>query len=179
MENYRTNIKGTVVKSVKLMTTSIAFSFLVVPISHAISANETGSANILAPLNLSSNTELRFGDVSPDLVQTGTVEVQTDGNRVCSSTITCFDTSPTGAASFSVTGYDGAMYDISIPATIVLNGSETAIGHSMTATLVGSKASGTLVSGSDSFTIGGTLTVGVDQEPGTYEASFIVSIQYQ
>ena len=71
------------------------------------------------------------------------------------------------------------MYDIVVPSTINLEGADTADGHSMTATLVASKTTGILTGGSDSFSVGGTLTVGADQAPGSYAASFLVSIQYQ
>jgi hypothetical protein len=35
------------------------------------------------------------------------------------------------------------------------------------------------VTGQSSFTVGGTLTVGANQVPGTYAGSFTVSVEYQ
>ena len=154
-------------------------AFVAAPLAHAGSAGETGTANIVAPLNVTSGSELDFGDVAPDLSAAGTVEIQTDGTKVCGNGITCFDTTPATVATFSVSGFDGSVYNIVIPSTIDLEGTDTADGHSMTATLVASKSTGILTGGSDSFSVGGTLTVGADQAPGSYAASFLVSIQYQ
>jgi hypothetical protein len=43
----------------------------------------------------------------------------------------------------------------------------------------GSKSGGQLLSGEDSFTVGGTLDVGVRQEAGKYVGSFTVAVEYQ
>ena len=42
-----------------------------------------------------------------------------------------------------------------------------------------SKSSGTLVSGSDSFTVGGTLDVTANQPTGEYTGTFTVAVEYQ
>lgn len=43
----------------------------------------------------------------------------------------------------------------------------------------GSKANGTLTSGADSFTVGGTLDVAANQAAGEYTGTFTVTVEYQ
>lgn len=166
-------------KNVKLLVATAMMAIIAAPAAHAVSKNGQGSANIVAPLNFVNTAGLRFGDIAPHLTQAGTVEIETDDNKICGTNLTCFATSPTGAAAFDVTGYADAVYDISVPASVTLNGTGSAGGSNMTATLVGSKASGTLTLGTDSFTVGGTLSVGADQTVGPYAGTFVVSISYQ
>lgn len=168
-------------KNVKIFaaTASIVALLGAPTVAHAVAQNATASAKIVAPLLISNTAGLRFGDIAPHLSNSGTVEIETDSDKVCDANLTCFTTSPTGAAAYTVTGYADAVYDISVPASVTLNGSGSSAGQSMTATLVGSKASGTLVSGTDNFTVGGTLTVGANQAVGDYSGTYIVTVTYQ
>lgn len=166
-------------KNVKYIAAAALLALVASPAAHAVTADGTGTANIVAPLAIANTAGLRFGDIAPDVNNSGTVEIETDDDKVCAANLTCFNTSPTGAAAFDVTGADGVSYDITVPANVTLAGAGTAAGQNMTATLVGSKASGTLASGADSFTVGGTLTVGANQTVGAYSGTFTVTVEYQ
>lgn len=149
------------------------------PPALAVTNDGTAGTNIVAPIALNYMAGLRFGDFASHPTQSGTIEIQTDSTKVCSSNLTCFGTSPTGAGTFTVTGADGASYNITVPASVTIIGSGAAAGQSMTATLTGSKTSGTLTSGSDEFTVGGTLTVSANQAVGVYSSMFTVTVEYQ
>ena len=166
-------------KNLKLAFAALAIASLSTPLAHATTADGTGSANIVAPLALSNTAGLRYGDSAPTVSSSGVVTIETDDNQVCGTGLTCFTTSPIGAAAFAVTGFEDAMYDITVPADVTLNGTGSASGESMLATLTGSKASGTLTSGADSFTVGGALTVGANQAVGAYSGTFTVTVEYQ
>ena len=166
-------------KNVKYIVAAAMVAALSAPAAYAVTADGTATANIVAPLAVNNTAGLRFGDIAPNATQSGTVQIQTDDTKVCASELTCFTTSPTGAAAFSVSGHSGAVYDITVPANVTLAGTGSAAGQNMTATLIGSKANGTLTAGSDSFTVGGTLTVGANQTVGSYSGTFTVTVEYQ
>lgn len=166
-------------KNFKLALSAIAILAVSAPLSHAVTADGTGSANIVAPLSISNTEGLRFGDIAPSVTNSGVVTIGTDDSQVCAAGLTCFSTAPVGAAAFTVTGFENAVYDITVPADVTLNGTGSAAGQSMTASLNGSKASGTLTSGTDSFTVGGALTVGANQTVGAYSGTFTVTVEYQ
>jgi hypothetical protein len=76
-----------------------------------------------------------------------------------------------------VTGEADAFYTISLPKEIkIVNDKGTAM---LVSDFNGSKAGGQLLKGEDSFTVGGTLDVGVRQEAGKYTGSFTVAVEYQ
>jgi hypothetical protein len=89
--------------------------------------------------------------------------------------------SAASAAQFSVTGTAGAVYGISLPAndTVALSDGN---GHSMALNGFASSpaARGTLsVGGTQSLSVGATLTVGAAQAPGSYTGSFDVIVNYE
>ncbi len=166
-------------KNLKLALAAMAIAAVSAPIAHAVTADGTGTANIVAPLAISNSAGLRFGDIAPNVSAAGVVTIATDDTKTCAAALTCFTTSTTGAAAFTVSGFSGAAYDITVPATVQLDGQGPATGQSMSASLTGSKASGTLVGGTDSFTVGGALTVGANQAVGAYSGTFTVTVEYQ
>ena len=76
-----------------------------------------------------------------------------------------------------MTGEADAFYTIALPKEIkIVNDNGTAMRVS---DFNGSKSNGQLLKGEDSFTVGGTLDVGVRQEAGKYTGSFTVAVEYQ
>ena len=145
----------------------------------ALSTQNDGSANIVAPLNIFKIRDLQFGDIAPSLTQAGTVQVGAWSNQTCSAALTCFSTSPVTNTKYRVEGAADAVYTISVPSDVTLNGSGTASGENMSATLAPQKSTGTLDSGVDLFWIGGTLSVGANQAVGDYSGTFTVTVEYQ
>lgn len=144
--------------------------------AQAQSADAGAGAKIIAPLEISNVTDLYFGTIAPSTTVADTVTVLADGSRKCGPALTCLTANHTAAA-FEVTGEADAFYTISLPKEIkIVNENGTAM---RVADFSGSKSNGQLLNGEDSFTVGGTLDVGVRQEAGNYKGSFTVAVEYQ
>lgn len=147
--------------------------------AQSASASATGSATILTPITLTKKTNLNFGSMTSS-ASSGTCVLSTDGTRSATGGVTLLATAPVAAnASFSVGGAAGATYTITLPETIAV----TAGTNSMTIdTWTAKAASGTTAtiadSGTDTFTLGGTLNVDANQAAGTYTGNFSVSVAY-
>ena len=143
--------------------------------AHAATADASAGAKIVAPLQVSKSTDLYFGTIAPSLASADTVLVGADGSRSCGPQLTCLTADHT-AASFQVTGEMDASYTITLPGTIQL---ANPAGDTMDVyDFAGSKASGLLAGGTDSFSVGGTLGVNAAQPAGGYTGSFTVAGEY-
>lgn len=133
-------------------------------------------AKIVAPLEIENTAALYFGTVAPSLTDDDTVAVKADGSKVCGAELSCLTDDHT-AAEFAVTGANGQSYTITLPREAkIANGD----GDEMEITnFAGSKASGTLSGGKDSFTVGGILNVAAKQPEGDYKGTFVVTVEYQ
>ncbi|MCI5043249.1 MAG: DUF4402 domain-containing protein [Aquisalinus sp.] len=161
----------------KLTKLSAAVAVIAMSIGQASAADVdvSAGAKIIAPLQLSNATALYFGTIAPSLTDADTVVVSPSGAKTCGVELTCLSDDHT-AAQFNVTGEPNRSYTIQLPDTIqISNGSETMTVDSFT----GSKAAGTLASGTDSFSVGGTLEVAANQASGEYTGTFVVSVEYQ
>jgi hypothetical protein len=142
----------------------------------AATADAGAGAKIIAPLEITRTADLYFGTIAPSTTQVDQVLVDSAGNRKCGPALTCLTNDHTAAA-FAVTGEADAFYTISLPSKIdIVNAKGTAM---LVSNFEGSKARGQLLKGEDSFTVGGTLDVGVRQEAGNYKGSFTVAVEYQ
>ena len=158
----------------RIAVTAIA-ALVAIP-SYAADVSSSAGADIIAPLQITNSAALYFGTIAPSLTTADQVVVTSSGTRSCGSELTCVTADHT-AAGFSVTGEADYVYNITLPTSIsISNGG----GGSMTVdTFTGSKASGTLVSGSDTFNVGGTLSVTANQPTGEYTGTFSVTVEYQ
>ena len=144
--------------------------------AQAASVDAGAGAKIIAPLEITKKTDLYFGTIAPSLTQADEVTVAADGSRQCGPALTCLTADHTAAA-FSVTGEADAVYTVSLPSGIeISNGNGDAM---KVYDFAASKDSGTLVSGSDSFTVGGKLAVAALQPAGQYTGTFTVAVEYQ
>ena len=144
--------------------------------ANAQSADAGAGAKIIAPLEISKVDELYFGTIAPSTTVADTVIVMADGSRECGPALTCLTDDHTAAA-FAVTGEADEFYTISLPKEIKIFSED---GKEMTVnSFKGSKSGGQLIKGEDSFTVGGTLEVGVRQEAGRYKGFFTVAVEYQ
>ncbi|MEL6257456.1 MAG: DUF4402 domain-containing protein [Pseudomonadota bacterium] len=162
-------------KKLHLLAAAPVALLLALP-GQAADVNSDAGARIISPLQVSNVTRLYFGTIAPSTTSADTVAVAADGARTCGAALTCLDNDHTAAA-FAVTGEADRSYTIDLPNTISIS---DGAGNSMdVASFVGSKTSGTLTSGSDNFTVGGTLTVGANQASGEYSGVFTVTVEYQ
>jgi hypothetical protein len=131
-------------------------------------ATAASDAQIVTPITMSLVNSMNFGNIAVSSVSGGTVVLSSGSTRVGTSGVTLPSSAGTvSAASFTVAGAPSYTYAISLPATAILtNGSHTMTINSFMSTPSGT---GTLNSGgTQSLTVGATLSVGAAQSPGTY-----------
>jgi hypothetical protein len=148
----------------------------------------TAGAKLIKPMTLNQTSPLHFGTINVLTGAGGTVELPSNsivrvfGAGVASGIVA---PQPTNAA-YNVTGTKNVTYALTLPATITVAESftpaETMTISSLKARFngAGGDAVTSILSGTgtDSFTVGGTLTVGPAQMPGIYAGVFNVSVDY-
>jgi hypothetical protein len=166
---------------------SVAAAMVLAPLAaNAQSADVTASVTIGDALIIKKATDLSFGAITSGAT-VGTVAIATDGTQTVTGGVTKGTTGNLPyVASFSITGTTtGTTYYVNLPASVILANKNNSAG--MSATLVGkSIASGLQTSGSltstsgytDTYLIGGTLSVPVSATAGTYSGLFNVVFTY-
>ena len=150
----------------------------------ATSANTT--TTIVAPIAISTTTALNFGSFAT-LSTGGTLALSPLGVRTATGGVklTSATGSPT-AAVFTVTGEGAYAYTITLPTALTLTNAAAATGlktmsvGSFLSSIGATGSTGTLSNGTQSLTVGATLTVGSDQLVGTYTnaTGFAVTVNY-
>lgn len=149
--------------------------------SMAASATASSSSTVISPITITKSADLAFGKFAAGTG--GTVTVSTSGARTVSGGVVQM-TSTTTAAKFDVAGETGATYTISLSGPAVLTSGSDTMAFTAVSDLTGANAtsgtvaSGTLTAGAQSIYVGGVLTVGASQAPGTYTGSVIASVDY-
>lgn len=159
-------------KKVSVLGAVMAVALVAGQAQAANSVTAGASVEIAAPVSITQNTALAFGNVGPSALA-GTVAVSLVGVKSVTGGVSDLGGTP-AAGAFTVTGANGAIYTVTVPATVSLTGPGTA----MTATLV-HDGGGALTGGTDTFNVGGTLAVGASQTAGSYSGSYTVSVNYQ
>lgn len=161
-------------KKIQLLAAVAAAAALAAP-TYAVTADSSAGAEIVAPLQISNTTALYFGTIAPSLTSADTVVVAANGAKSCGAELTCLTEDHTAAA-FAVTGEADLSYGITLPTSVsISNGTQSMTVNAFS----GSQTSGTLVSGNDTFTVGGTLNVAANQAAGEYTGTFTVTVEYQ
>lgn len=143
----------------------------------ATSATGTATAEVLSTLTVTNTADLQFGQIAANTG--GTVSVNADLSVASSGAL--ISTGTRAPAAFDVTGAPNAMVIVTLPAAAVdltrSGGTETmSLGGFNTDPNGAFQLDG---AGAASFAVGGTLTVGSGQVPGTYSGTFSVSVEYQ
>ena len=141
-------------------------------------ATAVSSATIIGPITLSKTVDLNFGNVAVDNTL-GTVLLTNAGVRSKTGGVTLpAITGTVTPAKFKVNGEGTSTYSITLPTTdqTISDGAS----HNMTinAFECSAGAVGTLVGGTQDFTVGATLNVGASQATGVYTGSFNVTVNY-
>ncbi|WP_210546570.1 DUF4402 domain-containing protein [Rhodoferax sp. PAMC 29310] len=157
------------------------------------------NATVLAPIVITKNVDLNFGTFAPDKETAGTVVIAaTNGARSVSGGVFVPSTATAAAgaaASFGIAGDAGATFSIALPTSDITLTNLTGAGGetmsvaatSLTAAVGGASVAITsgagtsaLISGAATLTVGGTLTVGLNQVPGVYTnaAGLPVTVAY-
>lgn len=137
------------------------------------------SASVVRTLSITSATELSFGTFSSGATA-GTLTITSDGNRTATGGVTTVSTSPGSNAVVSLAGTPATSFSVSLPGSVQLtsaSGGASMTIASFTTSLTGLQGS-LNSSGTGSFGIGGTLSVGANQAIGVYSGSFPVTLTY-
>lgn len=162
-------------KKIALVAALAAFS---VPAAAAPGDTDTAqgsaTAQIVAPISIThtSGAALAFGTLTAG--GGGTVTVTTGGVATEGGDVSILTGSTNSADSFSVTGDPSRSFSVSTTGGTVASGT-----NQMNFTTAVNNASETL-SGTGTFTlrVGGTLTVGASQAPGSYTGSYDATVTY-
>lgn len=149
--------------------------------AHAqVSASASSAANIIGPISISKTVDLNFGNVAVNSTLGGTVVLDPAGTRTQTGGVTLpVITGTVSAAQFNVSGQSGTTYSITLPASVVLADGAS---HNMTIDNFTStpSATGSLASGTETISVGGTLHVAAAQVSGLYTnaADLVVTVNY-
>ena len=166
--------------SLRLALVGAAFSALSLgSAAHAAtSATATATAEVLSTLTVTADSALNFGQIAANTG--GSVTVNADGTTGFAGSLV--STGTRAPAGFTVTGTNGASVIVSLPTSDV---TLTRVSGTETMSLGGfnSNPGGAFqlspATGSATFNVGGTLTVGSGQVAGVYNGTFAVSVEYQ
>ncbi len=145
-------------------------------------ATASSSATIITPISIAKTVDMNFGNLAVSGTLSGTTTLAPAGTRTTGGAggVTLPATTGTvSAASFTVTGQGGYSYIITLPTSCTL----TSAGHTM---IMGSFTSSPSVTGllapggTQTLTVGATLTVSAAQAAGTYTnaAGVPVTVNY-
>jgi len=152
----------------KFFALTIAFFALTISTFAQVSATANTSATVITPIAISKTVDMNFGSIAVSPTVAGTVVLATGGTRTKTGGVTLpAVTGTVTAAAFTVSGLGTSTYAITLPTSIVLNGTPSG---TMTVNTFVSNPSGTgaLTAGSQTLQVGGTLVVGAAQAAGTY-----------
>lgn len=138
-------------------------------------ATGAATAEVVAPITITHNTGavLDFGTFTAGTA-VGQVIVDQAGVGSTTGDAVHVATSTESADAFTVTGDAGRSFDI-----VATGGSVTTSGGAMMTFTTDFPATGSIGSGGTvGFTVGGTLSVGVNQAAGSYSGSYTVTATY-
>lgn len=158
--------------------------------AHADTAAADATAEVLAALELTNTDALNFGTVILSATSTGgTVNVDAAGTRACAGDVICGPAGAEQAAGFTVTGTAGSNVSVAVqdlvanPVSLTHTGNvgSTNAEHNIELTALADSVGGSYTgfSGSEAFTVGGTIALDGSEIAGTYEGTFDVTVAYQ
>jgi len=150
-----------------------------------VSATGDATANILAALGVVNNSDLNWGDITPDGTSATVVSMSADasGTRTDDGGGAIMLSSDEGSsAEFELSGEAAETVDLSFTSSSISlsNGTDNMAAELyFTGGLGTTTSSETLTGGNATFYVGGDLTVGAGQASGAYTTTFEVNAQYQ
>jgi hypothetical protein len=143
------------------------------------SATATATATIITPIGIANNADLSFGNIAVNPTAAGgsvTLPASINPARTVTGGVTLPTISGTvQAAKFTVTGSGSTAYSISIPAISLSNGTNS---MALVPNCSTSLTTGALSGGTETFYVGGVLTVGATQAVGAYTGTVTVTVNY-
>ena len=154
--------------------------------AQAVTDTKSNSANaqILSAISLTTVDALEFGGIIPNTAL-GTVVIDNTSGRTRTGGVTLVTSAITPkSGTYTVTGGINTSYIITIPTASfdITNGTDLMAVTDMTcskgAVTAGSVGSVFSATGTDSFSVGGTLNVAAAQPLGAYTGTFNVTVAY-
>lgn len=177
--NLKFNKKTTMKNSIKIMAVALMLG-IAVQANAQETADATASATVVAPIAITKAADMLFGNIS-DAGSGGTVVLATDNGRTSTGTVQLPTGGTVNAASFTVTGEADYAYTFSVPAgTYDIETGVAGAGEVMSIGTWTENSTGTLTGGSETVSLGATLTVVAGQVAGAYANAtpFTVSVIY-
>ncbi len=169
-------------KSIIVIAAIFMTAFTSNVMAQGVTENTAASAKIVTPIQITETSALNFGTMSGG-VAGGTCILSTSGVRT--GTVNLTNNAPLASnAAYTVNGQISSTYAITLPSTItvikpITLETMTIIPIARTASAAVDGVTGTLNNGgTDTFTVGGTLTVGANQASGSYSGTFDVTVNY-
>lgn len=156
----------------------------------------SAGAVLIVPMTLAQTSPLHFGTIAliGAGVTGGTVTLPSNSINRAFSGVSAANalvaSNPATNAAYNVTGTRDETYALTLPATTTVTAALVGLGSgatTMNITLMTARFNGAAVdgvtstlsaTGTDSFTLGGTLTIAAGQEGGIYTGSFNASVDY-
>ena len=141
-----------------------------------VKAIATASANIITPISITKDVDMKFGNVAV-IATAGTLVLSPTGGRTATGGVTIpATTGIVSAASFTVNGQADYTYAITLPSTHTIKFGAL----SMIVDGFNTPALKVLTGGSEIILVGATLHVGASQATGLYvsETPFDVTVNY-
>jgi len=166
--------------SIKLFALGMILMGFGVNANAQATASAPTSATIIAPITLTKDVDMNFGNVA--VINAGTVILGTDGARSATGgvTVSAAIGGTITAAKFTVGGEGSNTYSITLPSSALTI--TRALGGTMTVDGFLSNPSGTgiLTAGTQELLVGATLHVAAAQTPGLYTnaTGFSVTVNY-
>jgi hypothetical protein len=174
--------------SIRFAAAALAIASFGSAANAATTATGTATAEVLSTLTVTQDTDLRFGQIAANTG--GTIVIPADSAQAISTTGTLVSTGTRGAAGFTVVGNRGVRVQLSSLATatdLTYQGTWVVLTQGPVPTMtLGSLSSHwtnnidvlDATTGEAEVSVGGTLTVGANQEPGLYSGTFSFSVEY-
>jgi hypothetical protein len=146
--------------------------------------NTAAAAKIVTPISITETASLHFGTMAISAGTPGTCVLSTQGVRTQTGGVNLSVQAPAASnAAYSVSGAVSTTYGITLPSTITVSqgASNMTISSLLarTASAAANGLTGTLsLTGTDNFTVGGTLNVAAGQATGVYTGTFDVTVAY-
>lgn len=164
--------------SKKKIALALALAGMAAGTAQAAQITANAQANVLTPLSITQNgLGMDFGNVAGDKDTASTVVLDVLGTTT--STDGAYASGTGAAASFTVAGAASATYTLTMPGSITLNGPGTAMTVDSFTYSSGMAGSRTLnLVGTETFQVGGTLHLGINQAAGAYTGTYLVTVAY-
>lgn len=151
-------------------------------IALAATASSDATATIIAPIGITKNVDLAFGNIAANASTAGTVELTASAtpSRTPTTVTLPASTGTVTAAKFTLNGTTGLAYTVTLPsgASTLTSGANTMTVDTWVDSLTAHAGTIDTTPADNIFYVGGTLHVGAAQAAGTYTGTFDVVVAY-